>query len=220
MAFPSQHFLLAFGGPLFGGEQWSMSLRSTVGGGIEDNVPVHQGVLETLRPILQAWITDNGSSIGSQARLGWAKYNRIMPTGLYKHGSTARVDYLPPVGPTQVTQHAPQVSLVATLETGQSRGLAHRGRIFLPAPRASVGADGRISAGDANSYATSIAGLISALNAIETYGLTVVMSNVREGSTRPVTGVSVGRTLDTMRSRRTSLIEERSAPVAVAPGGS
>jgi hypothetical protein len=63
-----------------------------------------------------------------------------------------------------------------------------------------------------------VASLITALNADASYGETRIYSNVREGASRLVTGVTVGRVLDTMRSRRTSLPEERTAVVTV--GGS
>jgi len=156
--------------------------------------------------------------IGAQARLAWLKFNRIGVDGKYVNAFTNRHDWAPTLATSSGSPYPPQVSLVATFETGAARGLAHRGRMFLPTPLAAIDADGRITGGAAASAATKVAALLSALNALPGYGESRVYSNVRAGASRPITGVTVGRVLDTMRSRRSQLAEERSPVMPV--GGS
>jgi hypothetical protein len=205
--------LLAFGGPLYGAEQWSISLRSTPN--FADNDAVG---LDRIADLVGDWHEGAPAVVGGFAPMTWLKFNRIGVDGKYVADRTNRVDFAPPRVNNTGSPHAPQVSLVATLETGNLRGLAHRGRMFLPCPTAAVSNDGRIPAAAAQAAATKVASLITALNADPSYGETRIYSNVREGASRLVTGVTVGRVLDTMRSRRTSLPEERTAVVTV--GGS
>jgi hypothetical protein len=213
MAFPGQHMLLSFGGPLYVGEQWSVSLRSTPNFADGDTAG-----LDAIAQAVSTWFTTGAPIIGAAARLAYVKFNRIGPDGKYVGATTNRVDFTPVRGGNTVATHPPQISLVATLETGVTRGLANRGRMFLPCPVAGVDGNGRISANAALEVATKVAGLLSTLNALTPYGETRVYSAVGSGASRLVTGVTVGRVLDTMRSRRTSITEERSAAVAV--GGS
>lgn len=208
--------LLTFGGSLWTGEQWSCGLRSTPNFG--DGNEFGQGALEEIVPVLSNWWSTSNTSFGT-ATLGWAKFNRIGTDGRYVSDETNLHEYTPAVSPGATSGSWPaQISLVATLETGVTRGLACRGRIFLPVPRVTLGPDGRIAVGSATAIATSTAALITSLNALPLYGVTSIYSDVREGRVRSITGVSVGRVLDTVRSRRTSLGEDR--PPAVPVGGS
>lgn len=214
MPFNVEHYLVAFGGPMYGStEEWSCSLRANTTGasGTSD-----QAVCDSLATLLSSkWSGGQFPVGGAKAQLGWVKYNRVGVDGKYLGGSTILKEVAPPVG-AGATTYPPQVSLVATLETGLTRGLAHRGRMFLPVPRYAVGADGRISATDANGAAAEVAALLTAMNGLAGFGTVVVASKTRAGDQRTVTGVTVGRVLDTMRSRRTSLGEERSPVSAVA----
>lgn len=214
MPYPSVHYLTAFGGLLPGGEGWSTSLRST---------PNFAGstTVNDVAAAVSAWFVTTTSPVCRAATLTWVKHNAIGLDGKYQSQTTNLVEYATPVlsgGPSS-PQHPNQTALVATLETGLARGLAHRGRMFLPLPRYGLQADGRITAADALAAATSVAGLLSALNGVAGFGDVIVASNVREGAVNSVTAVSVGRVLDTVRSRRTSLGEERTA-LATVTGGS
>jgi hypothetical protein len=208
--------LLAFGGPLWTSEQWSCSIRSDPNFG--DGNQLSQGALDEIWPAVATWFQSATSPIASHAKLGWLKFNRIGANGKYVNSTTYRKDWATPLATGVSNASAPQVSLVATLETGASRGRAHRGRIYLPAPRYPLENDGRITAASATAAATSVAGLLTTLNGIASYGSNRVYSNIDAGTSRVITGVTVGRVLDTMRSRRTSLPEERTAVVTV--GGS
>lgn len=193
-----------------GGEEWSCSLRSTV----LDPLPAGglQTVCNSLATTLGNWFTA-GSIVSNFAALGWVKFNQVGVDGKQLGSVTAFKDLAPVAAGSSSGTYPAQVALVATLETGLTRGLAHRGRIFLPSPKFPVDADGRITQANADACATSVASLISSINAVTGYGSTIVASkggiNQAAGDQRSVTGVTVGRVLDTMRSRRTSLPEER-----------
>lgn len=215
MAYPGTHMLLSFGGPLFSGEQWSCGLRSTPNFG--DGSQFNQGALDDIVPVLGAWWSAL-TVVQTSAKLGWAKFNRIGSDGKYVSDESF-THFWEPVLSTSGTSPTlpPQVALAVTLETGVQRGLAARGRIFLPVVGGGLDVDGRISESAAGLVATQVANLLTSLNGIATYGVTSVYSDVREGAVRPITGVSCGRVLDTMRSRRNQITEER--PPAVTVGG-
>lgn len=111
--------------------------------------------------------------------------------------------------------HPFQVATGVSMLTPRS-GQNGRGRFYLPASALSVGTDGRISAADAQIVSLSCAGWLSTLNAAMTGTSRVIVASqgsVRQGLgpvNSPVTSVRVGRVLDTIRSRRTSLLEEYS----------
>lgn len=208
--------LLTFGGSLYTAEAWSCSLRSTAD--FANSVQVNQTALDAVWPVVSAWVSGASSPLGNAAKLSWLKYNRVGTDGKYMSDVTFRKDFSPVVNGGQASVHAPQISLVATLETGAVRGLASRGRMFLPSPVFPMDATGRISAANAASAATAVAALITNLNNLPDYGVTKIYSEggkVGAPTSRTVTGVTVGRVLDTMRSRRTSLLEERAAPATV-----
>ena len=104
-----------------------------------------------------------------------------------------------------------QLSTALTLETGARRGLAARGRIFLPPINVQLGDSGHIESAARSGIATAGATFIRDLN--DWPGLDAAVNNLRvivlgrDGSTRAVTGVSVGSVVDTQRRRRSALKE-------------
>lgn len=206
MVFPRTHVLIAFGGTLRQNEIWSGTLRLD-----SPAVPEQASVANTLAA---AWNSVD-SPCGMEVALGWVKVNQVGTDGTYIQQTTNLIELADPAEhPTQASPYPNQVSLVATLNTPKSRGLAHRGRLFLPLPRYAIdgGSDGRITPGSATAAATWLAGLIGSLNALSDGNISV-FSKVREGAAEPVSEVIVGRVLDTMRSRRSALDEFYSAPV-------
>jgi hypothetical protein len=96
-----------------------------------------------------------------------------------------------------------QTALVISLGTARV-GPSGKGRFFLPFQMSSaIGDDFRISEGTANGFAAQATAWLRAVNGI--LGPVVVVSS--KGFVSPVTGVRVGRVLDTMRSRRESIDE-------------
>lgn len=113
-----------------------------------------------------------------------------------------------PVYPTQV-------ACVVTLDSALADPTG-RGRMFMPAPSISIDGDMRGLLANVEAYRTSAVAFFNAVNtAMDSTDLGRVciasggsLSRGIPFANRPVTGIRVGRTLDTMRSRRTNLAEE------------
>lgn len=226
VAYPLNHYLLAFGGPIRSGpEQWSCSLRMRMTGswdpavGAPDGKAGEEAALASIVTRLKTWSTNQNTVIAADAKLEWVKFNLIGTNGRYVRGYTNLHEESPAVAFGVGTCPFPnQVTLVATLRTAIGRGLASKGRIFLPCPKIAVDNDGRISTTNQTAATNAVKALLDSLNTVESGLKVAIVSGTREGQVSDVTTVEVGRVYDTMRSRRTSL-EEVPAPVALAATG-
>ncbi len=217
MAFPGPHMLLVIGGKLGAVEDWTMSLR--IGDFVAQTAAQETAAMATLKQFIGTHWARPDIPISQGAKLGFIKYNQIGPDGKYVRNTTNVSDYAPPIVGSNIAPVFPfQISLVATLETSVNRGLASKGRIFLPSPKyPTVGANMTIDPQNAALAAKWVADLITGINNSDAVGTVMVGSNGfsekvpdRPGVFRNVTGVNVGTVYDTMRSRRHRLIEERS----------
>lgn len=219
MAFPFEHYLLSFGGPLGSTEQWSSGLRVSAGFGTANTVAAEEAALAQAQAFISTHFQAGTSPISGDAKVAWVKYNRISVLGRYVRDTTNEHVYALPVGLSTVGTHPLQISLVATLTTSVERGLASKGRMFLPAPKElASGSNRTMSAAGAQQAATWVAGLISGINGLSDLGDVIIASAVREGKSRLVTGVNVGNVFDTMRSRRAQLTETRSSAAVTSSG--
>lgn len=227
MAYPSEHYLLAIGGPLGSVEEWTMTLRLSAAFADDSTPDAEAAALTTLANLLDDhWVTSGPISGG--AKLGWAKYNRVGTDGRYLRQVTHMHEWSTPVFGPAARVYPHQLSLVATLHTAATRGLASKGRIYLPSPWYAVeGPDGTISSTNAQAAATWVARMIDIVNGVNAMGNVSVISkgskddagNYGPGVERSVTRVSVGTVYDTMRSRRGKVAEVRSeAAVTVGDG--
>lgn len=110
-----------------------------------------------------------------------------------------------------------QVALVATL-VATNRGPARFGRMYLPPPNKGLDTTGRLSAADAGFLADSVGAFLKAVADSIDMELTTSSEGLNispgppgssVGTRQTIDHIEVGRVLDTMRSRRRSLIEER-----------
>lgn len=120
-------------------------------------------------------------------------------------------------GTAQAYLYPNQVALVATL-VAANRGPARFGRMYLPPPNLPLDSSGRISAANAGFRADSIGAFLKNVSdAIDmeditsSEGLNISPGPVGStvGTKQVIDHIEVGRVLDTMRSRRRSLLEER-----------
>lgn len=156
-----------------------------------------------------------GCAISSKAILTGIKLNRIGPDGRYVDADAHESILGTPVPGIGSALVPAQLSLVATLRCPDERGLAGRGRMYVPPSDAvsmPLGADGRVSVVNATNHAQGVASLIRDIN--EAYeGLSInavagVASKTGAGRFQIITDVSAGRVVDTMRSRRNKLDED------------
>lgn len=203
MTFTQEHLRFTFGGSIGAQEQWSSGLRfGTV-------VQPGETALEDLYDQVYAWLSSSAINMCSYVRLNWVKLALVGIDGRYPDGVEALYYENPTgqAGPGQ-TNMPPQVSLAVTLETGVSRGRAHRGRMYLPPASLFPESDGRLTQVQATNAAVATASFLDLIT--NEMGAPVwVMSDIGTGTTRVATDVSVGRTLDTQRRRRRSIDEAR-----------
>ena len=119
-------------------------------------------------------------------------------------------------GPKGTTTYKfpPQVALVATLEA-EDRGLARFGRCYLPTPSLALSGDLKISSVDAAAVATGFKTMLRAIQDAVPGAIPAKLVNVSGRATAGQTDhqfvkwIKVGRVLDTVRSRRTAMVEDR-----------
>jgi hypothetical protein len=198
------------------GDIFNMSLSIVPSGLGELGMPaVTDSIISGVATDVSAWFSGNitytGQGFISAAKLTSIKLNRIGPDGHYVDQDAKEHVYPSPVAGAGTGNIAPQLSLVATLGTAIERGRGSKGRMYLaPTDRIQIGADGRISQTHATDTANGVKILIDSLNARYTLvGRCGVASDAGAGRFEHITRIGVGRVVDTMRSRRSSLLEDR-----------
>lgn len=238
MGYPNQHQYLTVIGDSYGStERWQFGLR------ISDGGVSNQVTAEAVADDIEAWWRGTTGYVSSTQflpssthRLTELKCARIGTDGQYPDGQASYSHfYLPPIAGlgTPPAGQTPQSTVAVTLTTAVPRGLASKGRIFLPPSQRyqPATADGLLSTADATSIRQSIIVLINAINANTEVGNVQVFSRGKgeasynavkkrveytypnTGAVNNVTGVRVGRVVDTQRRRRRSLAEQ---PVAAS----
>lgn len=102
-----------------------------------------------------------------------------------------------------------QTALVVSLNTPRP-GPTGKGRFFLPFPAVSLANDFRITATDASTIGAAVKSFLDAINTAVSTGPTQVGKIVvasSKGYLSEVTSMRIGRVPDTLRSRRSALLE-------------
>jgi hypothetical protein len=157
--------------------------------------------------------TGGGWNITASARLtGW-KLNRIGTDGRYMDPGTIEHVLPSPVAGGGPIGAAPQLAQAATIRGANERAAAGRGRMFFPvsAYGMSVESDGRISSAEAGVLAQIFHGFLQNIDGVlidrSIPLLAGIASKTGAGAFQVMSRVSVGRTVDTIRSRRNRLPE-------------
>lgn len=228
MPFDTRSLRLTFGGQFFGTESWSCGLRIS-GKPLGDmgalDIPptpvpsmgeLHDfaaGQIEDVASKVRTWWSAMTAWTNPAAALSWVKLNPVTEAGLQDPELGTLISTFTPILGGSVREQFPQVALAVSLLTRLSRGRAHSGRMYLPIGGALIpDSTGHLDAGQALSFANMTATFINALDdweGIDPLWLpkVVIMSSLGTGTRRMVTGVRVGRTIDTQRRRRSALAE-------------
>lgn len=209
MPYPAPHVYVTWFGDAFGEvENWQVGLRIAA-----PFVPPTTDELEALDAAFATLLSANVAFPAGRRYLG-VKVAPQDVNGRYPDGVDA-VEYLRPT-PVSGGSGAgyPQIALVLSMRTARSRGYASNGRMYIPSSLGITAGTGLISAADAGNAATAGATFIGAVNAVG-IGIASVMSTVGTGRSEPITGVRVGRVMDTQRRRRNQLPETYTEPVPV-----
>jgi hypothetical protein len=232
MPFPEQHQYMTVIGDCYGSaERWQFGMRLTDGG------VSNQVTAEAISDDVEAWwrgttgyTSSNQFLPISTHRLTELKVARIQPDGTYPDTDPSYSHfYVPPiVGPAIPKDGTvPQNTIAVTLTTALPRGYASKGRIYLPPSQLYVVTTGTglIPVTYADQIRDSIRILINAINANTVVGNVAIYSRGKgvptfnsvknrieytypnPGASNVVTGVRVGRVVDTQRRRRRSLPE-------------
>lgn len=219
MAYPGSFHRLVLIGNLYG-DQFNTTLSIAAASGDMDHVS--DTLLVAAAGVVGSWWDDGLTGtqrITAQAKLTGIKLNRIGTDGRYVDATTMEHTYGTPIsgGGSAGTFPAPQLATVATLRTAVERGRGSKGRMYLPACGGywTMQSDGRALITDAQAVADGVSTLITQLNTlyasppgVATPGRVVIASKVGTGVFRRVNQVTVGRVVDTMRSRRNKLVED------------
>jgi hypothetical protein len=188
--------------PIF--ERFSYRLNFD-GGGVLD--AFSEAKAEDMANDTAAFFTRAASRIGTQVTFTTLKLAKINSVGKYSAAPIIVGRNVRAAGGTP-SVHAPQVALAVSLVTDR-RGASGRGRFYLPMPAVSLGNNATLLAEDAQGIATSAKTYLDALNNFPGVDNTAAEISVvsSKGFSSKVTGVRVGRALDTIRSRRADLLE-------------
>jgi hypothetical protein len=185
-------------------EEWSTGLR------VDGTVPPTLAQLQALDDAFSTHIMSSGfMSISTPVRYVGLKVAPQDVNGLYGDGQAK--EFLRPSVQTGVPGIGlPQATVVATLTTDTPRGLANEGRMYLPSTSNLPASDGRLSGQTVVGIRDAVIAFINAVDAVGIGSVSVFSKGtpmLPNGVARDVTGVRIGRVVDTQRRRRNSIPE-------------
>lgn len=211
----AEHVLLRWGGTL-GDDSWSCGVRiQGAPASVGDELFASQQI-ENAAVVVKDYYDTNGARFNAVSRLKWVKLNAIDNSGHYVDPNNTNLWEFAGDGitPPSNAKAAPQTALCITLRTDVKRGLAARGRYYIPTA-APVETNGRISstiATEALNAATAFISAVNRLGALDTHRVGIF--SARDQAVNVVTSVAVGDVLDTQQRRRKQMKEiYREAPL-------
>lgn len=211
MPYAAPHIHLTWGGTLYGLETWSNGLRiSNPDYGNPDLLlGWAQNYLDEAVAAISKWWNAPTLWANNKAFLTWVKMQPVDTNGRYFPGQDTNEKLLAAPGIPGTGGRTPaQVAMVHTLYTSRPRGLASRGRIYIPSG-SGVQEDGLLFASDVRAQAQVTAILIKDLAEMDNPGIgTNVQVMSKRGVSATVERVGAGRVLDTQRRRRRNLPEQ------------
>lgn len=232
MTFTAAHNFLSLYGAITSegdSEQWTCGLRIAEGNTLIGETrtaqidPSTTAALDKIEGDLTTWWGQVNLRFPGQVTFTGFKFNAIDINGRYVNQLvTTQRDFAAPKGGTGAGALPAQIATAVTFRTAASRGLAARGRIYLP-PMAQTTLDvqGRLSDvardGVTNATALLLTNLSNwpGVDNANDYGRVCVMSKIGLGATRRVNRLDVGDRFDVMRSRGEGFRENRSPEAVV-----
>lgn len=223
MAYPHRVAKVTLSGTMFGGQEiWSTGFFMGFEG--QDAPEITDTGVSDISNAWQTFFTAATSEISNKYQYTMCKVQML---GVDGKALPDTAKYYSPVstinGGSPSAALPPQVALVATLANSLPRGLATKGRMFLPGVNSPVDATGHISSATTGAIATNLQTFFGAImNDADTPGRAVLASTgnalqLRPGQIRNVTQIRVGNVYDTQRRRRNALMEAYTTkPVPIA----
>ena len=188
-------------------EQFSFGVNLSDPGDISSSRFSPEGLADVVADS-SAFFANGSARISGDCRLREVKLAKIGTNGLYRADPLiAAVNVPGGAGPG--LRYPPQVSLAVSLQSA-TRGPRGKGRFYLPGPSIAFdGGNAQMSLADVTAVRDAATAWISALNnwpGVDANDPKVTIAS-SSGINSDVTGVRVGRVLDTIRSRRGQIPE-------------
>lgn len=221
MPYASRFLQVVVGGTLLAGttdeDVWQFGLKVPFTGaaGAAPDEQTMEDALDDLEADVTTWWTAIRSSFAPQTIVDFCKINQVGTDGLYTdQNNSFRRDMAPQPGAAGEPLPA-DVALVVTLNTDVQRGLAAKGRIYLPSPSVGTVNDGRVAQNAIDAIGTATAAFIKNVGDFPgldsgpfvDLGDVSVMSSIGAGTTRTVTSVRIGDLYDTQQRRSNRMRE-------------
>lgn len=211
--YTSQFIQCVIGGNVDAGtdvDQWQIGLKVPVAPTfLQGSIPMNQFVDDLVLDAKAFWGLIS-SFYAPQTSLAFVKANVIGTDGFYVNKAESfRRDFPEVTGFGPGNTLPSEVAFVVTLMTDAARGLASKGRVYLPAPASgnSLAINGRVAVPYMTACRDAVAQLVRdvgnapGVDGGEGIADVAVMSEVREGATRRVTAVRTDDLWDTQRRR-------------------
>ena len=218
MAYQHKVYRVTISGTCFGGNEiWSTGFF--MGSETEDIGAVPQTLVDEIATRWSTFFVLSGSSISSNYLTTQVKVALLSTAGVTDPLNVVYHTYTtPPQGANGGTAMPPQSSLVCTLTSAISRGLAAKGRMYIPGfAGGGPDATGHISSTAVGNIATALQTFINGVNTDVGAGFHVINASFGSvkhslpGVNAVVTGIKVGNVYDTQRRRRNGLVEAYTA---------
>lgn len=196
-----------------GAEEWTTGFYAGLTSG--DALAPTQEYADGVAANWQTFWTNVTSKVSSVWKTDYIKVSTLGQDGKTIADSAVYSYYSNPIaGGGQSDSFPPQVALVATLRSQNQRGLAAKGRMYLPGINGVLGADGHIPSSIVNDIATNFSTFLTACNSIQNQpGVVILASQGRKAPlvgppvNAAVTDIRIGNVYDTQRRRRNQLVE-------------
>jgi hypothetical protein len=207
-----------------GNEEWSTGFFM---GSVEEgagNFGVNPAWVESVKAAWETFFESAEAGVTLRYRTLQVKASIILATGKTDLGNIVSSNYaVPPVGASNFQYYPPQVTLVAQLAAANPRGLAGKGRMYLPGIAHGIDANGHVPTAACQSTANALRTFFDTIeSAAGSPGYVMNASKGRVGVpfappvNQRVTSVRVGSVYDTQRRRRNGLTEQYASAVLAA----
>lgn len=214
MAFADKVVHVTLSGQMLNGaEEWQTGFWMGLSQG-EASEPT-QGFVDGVRDAWELFFENSENAISTSYTFTQVKAARVNIGGLYDGSAVVVSNPATAVAGTRGgSPLPPQCALVATLIGGSGKGLAGKGRMYLPGVVDAVDSTGHINSVVAQNIADNLAAFFDTVNGL--IGAPGVAINASKGHSKlagigarnvPINGIRVGNVYDTQRRRRNALAE-------------
>ena len=213
MAFAHKINRVTISGSMFGGEEeWSTGFY--VGNASADANTPDQTFVDAIGPLWQTLFTTAANGFNNNYKTHEIKMVQLGTDGKTVPDSQRYYTYPAPItGGYATNTNPPQIALVVTLIGVSARGLASKGRMFLPGTGFAVDVNGRIPTASQTTLTTATKTFLTAVNALPENNVVMLASQGRKPPllgdpvNHEVISIRIGNVFDTQRRRRNALTE-------------